>query len=115
MVIALDGRGESGLVAESLAYFAYDQVRAEKYPQLSIYIGGNGALLRELLERQGAEWLEARLAGAVSLYRERAAAGEVAPDFLRHYRATLGAAASAAGTDVAGRLAEIIRAAFAPG
>ena len=115
VVIALDGRGESGLVAESLAYFAYDQVRAEKYSRLSIYIGGNGAFLRALLERQGAEWLEARLAGAVSLYRGRAAAGEVAPDFLRHYRDTLDAAASAAGPEAGGRLAAIIRAAFPPG
>ena len=115
VVIALDGRGESGIVAESLAYFAYDQVRAEKYPRLSIYIGGHGAFLRALLVWQGAEWLEARLSAAVSLYRGRAAAGEVAPDFLRHYRDTLDAAAASVGADVAGRLAEIIRAAFDDG
>ena len=118
LVIALDRRGESGLVTESLAYFAYDQTRAEKFPQLPISINGDGALLRALLERQGAEWLRARLAGAVSLYRDRAAAGEVAPDFLRHYRATLDAAAAAAGGNAGGRLAEIIRGAFgsdAPG
>ena len=115
VVIALDGRGERGIVAESLAYFAYDQVRAEKYPRLSIYIGRDGAFLRALLEQPGAEWLRPRLADAVSLYRGRAAAGEVAPDFLRHYRDTLDAAAATAGADVADRLAEIIRAAFAPG
>ena len=115
LVIVLDGRGESGIVAESLAYFAYDQARAEKYPRLPIYISQDGAFLRALLDRRGAEWLEARLSAAVSLYRERAAAGEVAPDFLRHYRDTLYAAAATAGTDAGDRLAAIIRAAFETG
>ena len=112
LVVALDRQGESLLVAESLAYFAYDKARSEKYPQLPLSVSRDGAFLQSLLAQKGSEWLSERLASAVELYRRRAAAGEVAPDFLNHYRDTLEAAAATQGADAGGRLAEIIRAAF---
>ena len=129
-------RGEDGLVTESLAYLAYDKVRGEKFPGLGISISGDGAFLGALLEGQGAEWLEARLAGAVSLYRGRAAAGEAPADFLERWRDTLAAAADALGQgqgdrqgrgdldgqggvggqgDLGGRLGAVIRGAFDSG
>ena len=108
-------RGQEGLVAESLAYLAYDQVRGEKYPQLGISVSADGAFLGALLEGKGAEWLGDRLAGAVSLYRGRAAAGEAPGDFLERWRDTLAAAADAAGTDNVGRLRAVIRGAFDQG
>ena len=88
-------RGRDGLVAESLAYLAYDKVRGEKFPQLGISVSGDGAFLGALLEAQGAEWLGARLSGAVSLYRGRVAAGEAPADFLERWRDTLEAGADA--------------------
>ena len=113
LAIALENRGQRGMVAESLAYFAYDKARAEIYPQLPISLSQDGAFLNFLLERQGAEWLQARLAEVVALYGVRAANGEVAPDFLIRYRETLEAAANTLDSDARGRLMEIIRTAFA--
>ena len=113
LLIALEHRGQSEMVAESLAYFAHDKARAERFPQLPISLSQDGAFLNSLLERQGAEWLEAHLAEAVALYRVRAANGEVAPDFLAHYRETLEAAADTLGLEARGRLVGIIRTAFA--
>ena len=49
----------------------------------------------------------------MALYREKAANGEVAPDFLLHYRETLEAAANTLGLEDRGHLMEIIMAAFA--
>ncbi len=112
LLIALEQRGESRSVTESLAYFAYDKTREARFPQLPISLNRDGAFLNSLLERQGEEWLQRRLVGAVALYRERAAAGEVAPDFLRHYRETLQAAANTLGPDAGGRLAKVIQSAF---
>ena len=112
LVAALDQRGEGGLVTESLAYFAYDKARAEKFPGLSISVSQDGAFLDALLARQGAEWLEARLAGVVTLYRERAMAGNFEPDFRERYRETLEAAASALSPDGGARLMAVIRSAF---
>ena len=112
LVAALDEQGESLLVTESLAYFAYDKARSDKYPQLPISVSQDGAFLQALLARQGSEWLTARLVGAVELYRQRVVAGEVPPDFLSHYRDTLQAAAAAVDSEAGARLAEIIRAAF---
>ena len=72
----------------------------------------DGAFLKSLLERQGPEWLEVRLAAAVKLYRERAVAGEVAPDFLERYRETLEAAANTLSPEERDRLLVVIRPAF---
>ena len=117
-------RGQDGLVAESLAYLAYDKVRGEKFPQLGISVSADGAFLGALLEAQGAEWLEDRLAGAVSRYRGRVAAGEAPADFLERWRDTLEAGADALRQaqgdrqgqgDLGGRLGAIIRGAFDSG
>ena len=113
LLIALEGRGRGWLVADSLAYFAYDKIRAETYPQLTISLRRNGALLNSLVERQGTEWLQARLSEVVALYRGRVAIGEAETDFLVHYRGTLDAAANTLGLEDRGRLMEIIRRAFA--
>ena len=112
LLIALDRRGRSALVTESLAYFAYDKARSEKYPRLPLSVSQDGQFLQSLLARQGDEWLRSRLTGAVELYRRRAAAGDVAPDFLRHYRDTLQAAANTQDPDAGNRLAELVRAVF---
>ena len=112
LVAALDAQGERLLATESLAYLAYDKARSEKYPDLPLSLSRDGAFLQSLLERQGEEWLSARLAESVELYRRRAADGEVAPDFLRHFRDTLEAAAATRDTDTHRRMAGIIRAAF---
>ena len=112
LVIDMDGRGQSELLTESLAYFAYDKARAETYPQLHISLTQDGAFLNSLLERQGAAWLSARLAESVDLYHGRASAGEVAPDFLERYRETLEAAADRLDLAARGRLITVIRAVF---
>ena len=112
LVAALDSVGEGRLVAESLAYFAYDKARSEKFPGLPISVSEDGAFLESLLERQGPGWLQSRLAGAVELYRQRAATGEVAPDFLDRYRETLEAAAGTLEAEDEQRLLEVIHSAF---
>ena len=116
LVAALAHDGESGLVTESLAYLAYDKARSEKFAALPISVSQDGAFLNVLLERQGAEWLQLQIANAVELYRGRAADGEVAPDFLDQYRATLEAAAASVGRqgdpDAGERLLEAILPAF---
>ena len=112
LVVALDRRGENQLVVETLAYFAYDNARSDKFPELPISVGQVGAFLGSLLEQQGADWLQARLAQAVELYRDRIARGEVAPDFLDRYRETLDAAAGMLDVQIARSLSETIRPAF---
>ena len=109
LVTTLYEQGESLLVTESLAYFAYDKARSDKYPQLPISVAKDGEFLESLLIRQGDEWLTNRLAGAMELYEGRVAAGEVPSAFLRHYRDTLQAAADSLNPDAADRLADIIR------
>ena len=113
LLITLEGRGQGWIVAESLAYFAYDKSRAETYPQLTTSLSRDGAFLNFLVERQGAEWLQARLSEVVALYRVRAANGEVEPDFLFHYRETLEAAAHTLRLEDSTRLMKIIRKTFA--
>ena len=89
LVMMLDSAGRGDLVAESLAYFAYDKVRSEKYPQLPISLEENGEFLVALVEMNGENWLESRITVAVSLYRKRVEWDEVAPDFIVRYRETL--------------------------
>ena len=48
----------------------------------------------------------------MDLYSDRASAGEVAPDFLEHYRETLGAAADTLNLEAKGQMTSVIRAAF---
>ena len=48
LVAALDSGGGGRLVAESLAYFAYDKARSEKFPQLPISVSQDGAFLESL-------------------------------------------------------------------
>ena len=108
LVLELDRRERRDLVTESLAYFAYDKARSEKYAQLPISLGQDAAFLTALLERQGAEWLETRLAEAVELYHGRAAADEVATNFLVNYRDTLEAAAETLDPEKTGRLPGVI-------
>ena len=112
IVIALDQDGQREMAVEALAYLAYDKARSEKYPQLPISLTQDGDFLKSLLERQGAAWLSGRLAESVDLYSERASAGEVAPDFLEHYRETLGAAADTLNLEAKGQMTSVIRAAF---
>ena len=96
LLIALDQQGESNIVSESLAYFAYDKARSERHPKLPISLKHDGVFLTHLLDLAGARWLEDRLASAVRLYRQRSESEEVNPMFLHHYRETLEAAAALA-------------------
>ena len=112
LVVAFDQRGENELVVETLSYFAYDSARSDKFPELPISVSQVGTFLGSLLEQQGADWLQARLAEAVELYRGRIAREEVAPDFLDRYRDTLDAAAGTLDIQEASSLYYIIRPAF---
>ena len=111
MVGALDRVGERMLVAEALAYFAYDESRSERYPQLPISLAQDGAFLAALQRSQGADWLRDRLGEAVALFGARIAAEEAAPDFLERYQETLLAAAALA-PDNEGALAGIVATVF---
>ena len=107
--------GEVVLVAETLAYFAYDKHRSERSSQFPISLEQNGQFLSNLLGMEGEEWLQARLVESVGIYRHRVLVGDVAADFLQRYRETLDAAVATLG-DQERRLglAEVIRRAFAP-
>ena len=61
LVIAVDQLWEGDAAIESLAYFAYDKSRSEKFPGLSISLRRNGDFLQELLKRKGDAWLKAGL------------------------------------------------------
>ena len=106
-------RGESSLVAESLAYLAYDKDRQGLSPQLPISLEQDGRFLSALLTIEGAPWLEARLGESVELFQQRVAAGEVSPDFLERYRETLEfATAFLSGGETRTILTGVIRRAF---
>jgi hypothetical protein len=105
-------RGETNLVAESLAYLAYDKDRSEKAPQLPISLEGDFRFLSRLLVTEGEEWLEDRLGESVELYQQRVAAGEVSPDFLDRYRGTLEFAAAYRSRGTSDDLTAIIHRAF---
>ena len=111
LVIALDQLGERELVLESLAYFAYDKARWEKFPALPISLQRNGAFLGHLVEERGAYWLEERLSVAVKLYRNKVEADEVGPRFLEQYRDTLDTVAALA-PGQRETLTDVIRRAF---
>ena len=91
---ALDESGEEMVVVESLAYFAYDETRMRRWPDLGISLERDGAFLEALWRLRGGDWLRKRSTTVLSLYREKAAAGEVSPGFIDQYRATWYAAVS---------------------
>ena len=112
LVSELDNTGQSDLVTESLAYIAYDKVRSEKYPALAISLEKDEEFLSSLLELKSESWLYERISSAVSVYRQRMAREEVAPDFLYRYRETLHAAAELAEGDSRQHLRRVIAEAF---
>ncbi|MBQ11461.1 MAG: hypothetical protein CMJ45_07925 [Planctomyces sp.] len=87
MMVALDEQGDTGLMVESLAYFAYDDERSKLLSGLADALGQDGKLLQALLKEQGAEWLTQRLGEAFSLH-----GGDGPEDFRSRYRSTLDAA-----------------------
>ena len=106
-------RGEAVLVAESLAYLAYDKDRQERSPLLPISLEDDGRFLGALFKEEGPEWLAARLSESVELYRQRVSANEVGAEFLERYRETLEfAAAFLDDGETRKGLTEIIRRAF---
>jgi hypothetical protein len=106
-------RGETHLVAESLAHMAYDKDRQERSSLLPISLEADGQFLGELFRAEGADWLEARLDESVSLFGQRVEDGEVSPEFLERYRETLEfAAAFLSDPDTRTGLTGIIRRAF---
>ena len=113
MLAEFQRRGEAVLVAESLAYLAYDKDRQERSPLLPISLADDGRFLGSLFKEEGAEWLAARLSESVELYRQRVSANEVGADFLERYRETLEfAAAFLDDGETRKGLTEIIRRAF---
>ena len=108
-------RGETILVTETLAYFAYDKDRLERSARLPISLEEDGQFLSALFRAEGREWLQARLGESVELYRQRILAGEVGGNFLERYRETLNAAVTTLGDrQTRTGLDEIIRRAFGP-
>ncbi len=92
MIVALDEREETGLVVESLAYFAYDEERSKVVPGLINSLERDGKLLQDLVTKQGPDWLMDRLGEAFLLH------GDDGPqDFRARYRSTLNAAVATLG------------------
>ena len=90
----LDSQDANALVVEALAHFAYDADRLRAVPGLPISLDKDGLFLMQLLESQGTDWLEARIADVIDLYGERVRMNVVPSDFLDAYKETLTAAAS---------------------
>ena len=112
LVITIDQSGEGEITRESLAYFAYDMSRSEKFPGLPISLQRNDEFLSSLLQGKGPEWLAARISATVELYRQRAGSGEVGPEFLERYQETLLAAADSMDAGSGDQLLAIVQAAF---
>ena len=112
LVDGLYRRGETGLVADMLAYFAYDKSRSEKFPGLPISVEQDGVFLEGLLTLNDADWLADQLSMAIRKYRAKEESGEIPPEFLSQYRQTLSAAAARPPVD-SRILAEVIERAFA--
>ena len=111
LVDGLDQRGETELVVDSLAYFAYDKIRSDRFPGLPISLEQDGAFLQDLLDLKGEVWLAHRLGTAVETFRSKAKTGEIAPQFLAQFRQTLDAAtATAPGNSLI--LLEVVERAF---
>ena len=94
LVGALSQTGELDLVAESIAYLAYDKARLKRVPSLPISLEQDGKFLAALADQLGEDVLTERLSEAFALYRQRASLGQVAEDFPVEFRATLDAAAA---------------------
>ena len=97
LLVEFHRRGDSVLVSESLAYFAYDKDRLERPSQLPISLNEDGHFLSALYRLEGPAWLQARLKESVDLYRQRVAASEVGDDFLLRFQETLEAATTTLG------------------
>ena len=108
-------RGETPLVAETLAYFAYDKDRLQKSSQLPISLEQDGHFLGALFRVEGPDWLQARLGESIDLYRQRIITGDVSGNFLDRYRETLESAVAAIGDRATqAGLEDVIRRAFGP-
>ena len=108
-------RGETALVAETMAYLAYDEDRLERSSQLPISLKEDGLFLSALFRVEGPEWLQARLGESVVLFRQRVLADEVGGNFLERYEKTLDAAAATVGDEkTRSGLEDAIRRAFEP-
>ena len=92
LVQASDELGEAALVAESLAYLAYDKSRSTSFPGLPISLEQDGEFLRTLVDRLGRTTMARRLGEAFTIYSRRVSGGEVANDFLSQFYSTLEAA-----------------------
>ena len=92
MMVALDEQGDTGLVVESLAYFAYDEERSKLLSGLADALDQDGKLLQGLLKQKGSDWLTQRLGEAFSLH-----GGDGPEDFRARYRSTLDAATATLG------------------
>ena len=92
IILKFDAAGETRIVTESLAYFAYDQDRADRLSDLPISLEADGKFLETLWQQRGGDWLEVRLNAVVAEYSVRQALGEISPNFLARYRETLDAA-----------------------
>ena len=72
LVDGFDRRGDDEIVVASLAYFAYDKSRSEKFPALPISLEQDGMFLEQLLSAKGEAWLVEKVRTAVQVYQSRA-------------------------------------------
>ena len=93
-VTEMDRQGMADIVTESLIVFAYDADRLQAIPGLPISSENDARFLERLLEDQGAEWMEERIAHGVELYRQRSERNDVPGDYLAAYERTLRESAS---------------------
>lgn len=112
LLVHFDQNGDRETVMESMAYFAYDKSRSEKFPNLPISLRKNGQFLESLVDQRGAVWLESRVTEAVVVYRQRVSEMEVSPDFLTQYMETLLASAEFTNPETENQLTAIVNNAF---